>query len=433
MKKLFVIHNSNNIKKEERQEMFICNHGEQLENFTPALKLSDNQLNISNTNFTSTTNSSVESRKSSLNILTPEPSSSFNLNNSPNSNKVMTDNNKFLGKKTKFHFDIIKNNSKIIETDLGQSQEIEINKDREKNNIFDLNFIQKKEKLKKEDEEEKMVLNEGRWTFDEHIKFIEALIKYGKRWKQVQKYINTRSSAQTRSHAQKFLLKLKMIKQTKFNFDFANNKIKNLSDALEEIKRKKDNNEDENKYLFDTLISLSETISNESNIPVNKKIRKNKLFKRILKPNSSKNKKQNNKKNNNKEEVGNISKGLKNNKLKEKQFETKKFKKELKENKLDKNINNINIEKINVNKEKTNNENEDFLMKRENMKLFNDDSWINNDFIFNPGQKLIFDNGYAFYFDDNYNYYNNTSIQFKEYYFNRNYEHPLIINKYFFS
>ena len=224
-----------------------------------------------------------------------------------------------------------------------------------------------------------------------------------------------------------------MIKQTKFNFDFANNRIKNLSDVIEEIKRKKDNNEDENKYLFDTLISLSETISTESNIPVNKKIRKNKLFKRILKPNSSINKKQNNKKNNNEEAVGNISKGLKNNKLKEKQFETKKLKKEVKENKLDKNINNINREKINVNKENTNNENEDFLMKRENMKLFNDDSWINNDFIFNPSKKLIFDNGYAFYFDDNYNYYNNRSIQFKEYYFNRNYEHPLIINKYFFS
>ena len=422
MKKLFVIHNSNNIKKEERQEMFICNHGEQSENYTPALKLSDNQLNISNTNFTSTTNSSVESRKSSLNILTPEPSSSFNLNNSPNSNKVMTDNNKFLGKKTKFHFDIIKSNSKIIETHLGQSQEIEINKETEKK-IF-----------KKEDKEEKMVLNEGKWTFDEHIKFIEALIKYGKRWKQVQKYINTRSSAQTRSHAQKFLLKLKMIKQTKFNFDFANNKIKNLSDAIEEIKRKKDNNEDENKYLLDTLISLSETISNESNIPVNKKIRKNKLFKRILKPNTSINKNQNIKKNNNKEAVDNFSKVLKDNKLKEKQFVTKKLKIEFKENKLDKNINNINIEKINVNKENTNKENEDFLMKRENMKLFNDDdSLINNDFIFNPSKKLIFDNGYAFYFDDNYNYYNNTSIQFKEYYFNQNYEHPLIINKYFFS
>lgn len=65
-----------------------------------------------------------------------------------------------------------------------------------------------------------------------------------------------------------------MIKTTKFNFDFTNNRIKYLSDVIEEIKRKKENDEDENKYLLDTLINLSEIISNENNTSEKRKIKK---------------------------------------------------------------------------------------------------------------------------------------------------------------
>ena len=49
----------------------------------------------------------------------------------------------------------------------------------------------------------------GRWTKDEHRKFIEAICKFGNEWKKVQQYIKTRSSTQSRSHAQKFFLRLK--------------------------------------------------------------------------------------------------------------------------------------------------------------------------------------------------------------------------------
>ena len=48
----------------------------------------------------------------------------------------------------------------------------------------------------------------GRWTNEEHKKFIEALKKYGKQWKKVEEYIQTRSGAQIRSHAQKYFLKI---------------------------------------------------------------------------------------------------------------------------------------------------------------------------------------------------------------------------------
>ena len=58
-----------------------------------------------------------------------------------------------------------------------------------------------------EKQEEK--INHGRWTKEEQIRFIEALWFYGNEWKKVQLHIGTRSSSQSRSHAQKFFLKLK--------------------------------------------------------------------------------------------------------------------------------------------------------------------------------------------------------------------------------
>ena len=48
----------------------------------------------------------------------------------------------------------------------------------------------------------------GRWTCEEHQKFLEALKLYGKNWKLVQKYVGTRSATQARSHAQKYFAKL---------------------------------------------------------------------------------------------------------------------------------------------------------------------------------------------------------------------------------
>jgi len=44
----------------------------------------------------------------------------------------------------------------------------------------------------------------GRWNAGEHERFIEAIKKFGKDWKSVEQYIETRSGSQIRSHAQKF-------------------------------------------------------------------------------------------------------------------------------------------------------------------------------------------------------------------------------------
>jgi SHAQKYF class myb-like DNA-binding protein len=51
--------------------------------------------------------------------------------------------------------------------------------------------------------------NTGRWTDEEHKKFLEAILIYGNEWKKVQKCISTRSSTQARSHAQKFFLRIR--------------------------------------------------------------------------------------------------------------------------------------------------------------------------------------------------------------------------------
>ena len=44
----------------------------------------------------------------------------------------------------------------------------------------------------------------GRWTKEEHRKFLIALFLFGKDWTRVQTYVQTRSSEQIRSHAQKY-------------------------------------------------------------------------------------------------------------------------------------------------------------------------------------------------------------------------------------
>ena len=71
------------------------------------------------------------------------------------------------------------------------------------------------------------------------MKFIEAFIENGKKWKKIQNFIGTRTTVQTRSHAQKFLLKLKTNENPNLNLDFKSNKIKNLNDVIEEILMRK--------------------------------------------------------------------------------------------------------------------------------------------------------------------------------------------------
>ena len=55
----------------------------------------------------------------------------------------------------------------------------------------------------------KSPLNNGRWNQAEQKLFVDAILEHGNNWKKIQNYFITRSCTQIRSHAQKFLLKLK--------------------------------------------------------------------------------------------------------------------------------------------------------------------------------------------------------------------------------
>ena len=103
----------------------------------------------------------------------------------------------------------------------------------------------------------------GRWKEDEHKRFIEAIIKYGNDWKQVQKHVKTRSSTQARSHAQKFFVKIKKAKLLNFKFDPTKASIKLFHELIQ----------DSNPEDYEKIISTLTTIAFERN--VTKKRKKN--------------------------------------------------------------------------------------------------------------------------------------------------------------
>ena len=105
-----------------------------------------------------------------------------------------------------------------------------------KNLIEERNIKAKEEEIKENSkDEEKGEFNTGRWEYDEHKKFIDAIIKYGNDWKLVQKHISTRSSAQARSHAQKFFMKIKRSNILEKDFDYSKNSIKCLKDVISKM------------------------------------------------------------------------------------------------------------------------------------------------------------------------------------------------------
>ena len=73
-----------------------------------------------------------------------------------------------------------------------------------------ISFLQKKTCLKLNDSStDSENSNNGRWTKDEQQRFAEAVLNYGNDWKNIQNYVSSRNITQVRSHAQKFLMKLK--------------------------------------------------------------------------------------------------------------------------------------------------------------------------------------------------------------------------------
>ena len=76
----------------------------------------------------------------------------------------------------------------------------------------------------------------GRWTPEEHIKFLEALVTSEMNWKKIKEGIGSRTLGQIRSHAQKFFKKLKKCKDESLGIDFTLNTINNFKDMINQIK-----------------------------------------------------------------------------------------------------------------------------------------------------------------------------------------------------
>jgi len=74
----------------------------------------------------------------------------------------------------------------------------------------------------------------GRWTKEEHHRFVEGIKKFGKNWKQVEDFVGTRNGAQIRSHAQKFFNRL----QREFNLKFEDLNLQSDKQKLEETLNK---------------------------------------------------------------------------------------------------------------------------------------------------------------------------------------------------
>jgi len=66
----------------------------------------------------------------------------------------------------------------------------------------------KRRKKKRKSRDRKEGQSSGRWTQKEHEAFLEGLQQHGREWKKVAIHIKTRTSAQIRSHAQKYFARI---------------------------------------------------------------------------------------------------------------------------------------------------------------------------------------------------------------------------------
>lgn len=153
----------------------------------------------------------------------------FHNNNQPLQNQLKDNhiniinkvNDTKIKKRIKYRFSITKPNLLLEKK---QKKVKEIKSKHKKNNITFSNQGKKE-----------FSFETGRWKLDEHQRFVEAIIKYGNDWKQVQKCVGTRSSTQARSHAQKFFIKIKKAKLLSFNLDLSKASIKMFHDLIADM------------------------------------------------------------------------------------------------------------------------------------------------------------------------------------------------------
>ena len=108
-------------------------------------------------------------------------------------------------------------------------------------------------------EKNNIIHSDGRWNPEEHIRFIKGCLLFGNNWKKVEGYVQTRTSTQIRSHAQKFLIKLK--KKYKINDTCLNNE-KNTNFIIQNDEIKDDSIKEDIDSIIKNFNSINE-IDNE--------------------------------------------------------------------------------------------------------------------------------------------------------------------------
>ena len=103
----------------------------------------------------------------------------------------------------------------------------------------------------------------GRWSFKEHLLFLQALDKYGPNWRKITDLIPNRTGIQIRTHANKFYKKLKKYKDEELGIDFTSDSINSIKDMIDHIKNVNNN------------LSVYQIFLSSSQIPISKKTTKN--------------------------------------------------------------------------------------------------------------------------------------------------------------
>ena len=342
---------------------------------------------------------------------------SFNTNNTFDSGNGLTNlllndftvlntssKNDFLSKKIKFHIDYI-------------------HKEKEKFNVLNEIYSSKVKKNKKiKNISSKEEINEGRWEPDEHLRFLEAINNYGNEWKEVQKYVATRTCNQVRSHAQKYFLKLKTFKDSSLGIDFTFDSIQNISEIINIIKEYEKKNKCVN-MLFRLNQKISERNIKNENWILNIIENENVLV------------------NNNKIIINNESIN-ENNNNNFKEFIVKKTKKKPFKNK-NYNKNNKKIVKLNkIKKDKTNKKNDsnienknDNINEAENENIKEENDFKNNDVYYEYDNNKINNNG-DFYYDNSNNinqfdFETNEKILYSK--FNKEENTISLMNRFYYS
>ena len=181
----------------------------------------------------------------------------FDKKNINEGNNSINNNNNLLGKKTKSIFNVKKISRKkkrlflphkYLFSDKNTNQDIkDICPKKELFQIYKYTYWDDCNKNN----------NGGRWSYEEHIRFIESFVNYGKKWKTIQKHIGTRSAEQIRSHAQKFFLRLKELITNKFCFNLSEHNINSLLDLINLIGMSNEANKNRKEYIINILITLT--------------------------------------------------------------------------------------------------------------------------------------------------------------------------------